>query len=76
MRIEEIANLLDNQPFIPFRLYLTDGSNYEIRHPEFILLTRYVIGIGILSNGHGRITDSIVRISPLHIVKIETLQPA
>jgi len=38
MRIEDLRNALKAQPFHPFRLHLTDGRMFEIRHPEFMFM--------------------------------------
>jgi hypothetical protein len=38
-----IEQFLSQQPFQPFRLSLTDRSAYEIRSPEGIRLTPYVL---------------------------------
>ncbi len=76
MNIDEIARLVKAEPFVPFRLCLSDGSSYEVKHPEFVLLSKSVIDLGIASSQTDPIADFIVRISPLHVVKIETLQPA
>lgn len=37
MRIEEVRNLLDVQPFQPFSLHLADGREISVRHREFIM---------------------------------------
>ena len=76
MNVEEIGRLVRAEPFLPFRVCLSDGSAYEVKHPDFVLLSRTVIDIGVGGTGNGRIAESIVRIAPLHIVKIETVQPA
>src|SRR6266571_3797240 len=34
MRADEIRQHLDADPFIPFRLCLSDGLSYEIQHPR------------------------------------------
>ena len=34
MRPEDLRNFLRQKPFRPFRVTLTDGRIYEIRHPE------------------------------------------
>jgi hypothetical protein len=33
---ETIREAKSNQPFRPFRLRLIDGTEYEVRHPDFI----------------------------------------
>ena len=37
MAPEELRDVLRHQPFEPFRLVMTDGEAYEIRHPDLAL---------------------------------------
>jgi hypothetical protein len=37
---DDIINFLHRRPFEPFRIHLTDGTTYEVRHPEFVLVGR------------------------------------
>lgn len=37
MRIEEVRNLLQAQPFQPFSLRLPDGREVSVRHRDFIM---------------------------------------
>jgi hypothetical protein len=77
MNVEDIAQLLAARPFVPFRMGLSDGSSYQVDHPESVLLTRHALDLGTgVHDLRSRVVDKIVRISPLHIVKVETLQPA
>ena len=40
MRPDDVLEYLRRQPFQPFRLHLTDGTTYEIRHPEMMKVGR------------------------------------
>ena len=73
MRPEDIRGLRDADPFVPFRLCLTDGKSYEVPHRDFLMILRMVIDVGIATDAASRIYDQIVRISPLHIVRVENL---
>jgi len=53
---------------------LTDGKSYDVPHRDFVLISRAVIDLGVTDDPATRIYDRIVRISPLHIVRIENLQ--
>ena len=48
MAPEELAAALRRRPFVPFRITLTEGSVYDIRHFELCMAGRRsaVIGIG------------------------------
>jgi len=73
MRPEELRVLLRRQPFIPMRLFLSDGTTYDIRHPEMALLTRSTIEIGIEEKPGRGIADEVVYCSLLHVVRVEDL---
>jgi hypothetical protein len=76
MRPEDLRELRDAQPFVPFRVCLTGGKSYDVPHRDFMMLSRTVIDIGVTADPASSIYDRIVRISPLHIVRIENLQAA
>jgi hypothetical protein len=76
MRPEAIRELKDAQPFVPFRICLTDGKSYDVPPRDFVMVARTVIDIGITSAPGSGIYDQIVRISPLLIVRVENLQAA
>ena len=76
MKPEEIREPCDANPFVPFRICLTDGNAYDVPHRDVVLVSRSVIDIGVTSNPTTRIYHQIVRTSPLHIVRIENLQAA
>jgi hypothetical protein len=37
---EQILARLRKQPFEPLRIFMSDGSNYEVRHPEPMFVLR------------------------------------
>ena len=38
MDFEMISEMLRAQPFVPFKFVLNDGSEHEVRNPDFCLL--------------------------------------
>jgi hypothetical protein len=59
---------------IPFRLVLTEGSAYEVRHPEQIMLARNLAVIGIPApTGEEDFFETTVLVDLFHIVKLEPL---
>ena len=75
MRPEELKALRDADPFVPFRICLTDGKTYDVPHRDFLMISRYLIDVGVASEDTG-IYDRIVHVAPLHIVRVEHLQAA
>jgi hypothetical protein len=60
------------QPFEPFRLFLSDGTTYDIRHPEMCMVGKKTIVVGIPSN-ETYVFDRSITISMLHIVRLEPI---
>jgi hypothetical protein len=42
----QLHHLLREQPFRPFRIYLSNGRSNDIRHPELVMVARTVAVIG------------------------------
>lgn len=40
MRVQDIRQARGAEPFRPFTLHLADGREFQIDHPEFILVSR------------------------------------
>ncbi len=53
MSPDGIRKLLRQQPFKPFRLVMSSGKEYEIRHPEMAMLLQndILVGVDITDNG-------------------------
>ena len=73
MRPEELRTLLRRRPFVPLLAHLTDGTSYQIRHPEMALLTRSTVEIGLEEKEGSGIADQVVYCSLLHIVRVENV---
>jgi hypothetical protein len=73
MRPEELRGLLNAQPFIPLRIHMTDGKTFDISHPEFVLILRSRVDIGIPQDSENGVLDRVEHCSLLHIVRVEEL---
>ena len=47
MTAEALRDGMQRRPFEPFRITMSSGDAYEIRHPEMAFLTRAEIIIGL-----------------------------
>ena len=70
MRAEDIRNHVRKQPFQPICLFLSDGSKYEVQHPEMMMVGRTEVVIGI-SAGNGDVFDRFAYCDPVHVTRIE-----
>jgi hypothetical protein len=64
--------LLTQRPFKPFRLVMSSGQTYEVRHPEMALLTKTDILVGIEETDDG-VPAEFKICSLLHVTTIEPL---
>jgi hypothetical protein len=47
MTLQAIRDLLTQQPFKPFRIVMSSGQTYEVRHPGMAMLTRTDVYVGV-----------------------------
>jgi len=72
MTTEAFRRLLKRQPFQPFRLVMSSGKSYDVRHPEMALVLRNDILVGIDVADDGLPAD--FDICPLfHVATVETI---
>ena len=77
MRPSDIRVFLQRQPFQPFRITLTDGRAYEVRHPEMAMVGRSSLVIGLPAPGDAEpVYDRFVTVSLLHVMQMEPLEAA
>jgi hypothetical protein len=75
VRPEDIREFVRKSPFQPFRITLTDGRTYDVRHPELAMVGRSAVAIGIPSADTAEpIYDRLVTVSLLHITQAEPLE--
>jgi hypothetical protein len=73
MTHEELHEAARRQPFEPFRVILTTGAAYDIRHPDLILVGRRSAVIGTTNEPDGTAYDRTVKVDLLHVVATEEL---
>jgi len=71
MRPTDLTELVRKQPFAPFRIHVTDGTRYDVRHPDriIVLRSRAVLAVG----GENGVPEQLEHVSLLHVVRIEEL---
>ena len=72
MTVQTFRNLLTDRPFKPFRVVMSSGKSYEVRHPEMAWLTKsdLLVGIDIEDDG---LPAEFKTCSLLHITAVEPL---
>jgi hypothetical protein len=75
MTVQTFRDLLQQRPFKPFRLVMSSGTTYEVRHPETAYLTRTALLVGIDEADDGIPADFRI-CSLLHVAAVEPLSVA
>jgi hypothetical protein len=77
MQAEDIRRWQVRQPFQPFRLSLTDGRTFDVRHPELILVSKRYVAVGLPDDPQGEpsVPERIAEIDVFHIISCEPLTP-
>jgi hypothetical protein len=75
MTLQTFQDLLRERPFRPFRLVMSSGQSYDIRHPEMALLTRtdLLVGTNVADDG---VPAEFKICSLLHVTAVEPLATA
>lgn len=72
MTANELRDALRRQPFEPFRVRLTTGQTYEIRHPEFAAVTQTSLFVG--EPHHDGFPERMIQRDLLHVVALEPVE--
>ena len=72
MTVQTFRELLTKRPFQPFRLVMSSGAAYEVRHPEMALLTRSDVLVGIDAEDDG-VPAEFKICSLLHVSAVEPI---
>ncbi len=74
MAPEELRGALRQQPFEPFRLVMTDGAGYEIRHPDLLLVGQRSATVGLTGDPTQTYYERTVKVDLLHVIRLEPLE--
>lgn len=67
----DIRILTQRKPFIPFRILTSDGTFYEVRHPDLVMIGLSSVAIGYPSERDPHSYEKMDIVSLRHIVRLE-----
>ena len=73
MSHEDLQARLGQRPFVPFRMVMTEGTSYDVRHPELFMLGRRSAVVGLAKHPEQTFYDTSVQVDLFHIVRLEPL---
>jgi hypothetical protein len=68
-----LRNLMNEQPFKPFRIHTRDGKSYDVTNHDNAMVTQNFIEVGIELNDDS-IPGMVARCAILHITNVEDLK--
>ena len=75
MTPQRIKELLSQEPFRPFRIFLSDGSSHIVPHPEFAWVYGARMFIGSPTNGSPDAVGPLKELAILHVTRVEERRP-
>ena len=72
----DLLRRVRQRPFSPFRLIVSEGATYDIRHPEKLMVARDSAVIGLQGAQEQDFYETTVLVDLLHVVRLEPLPVA
>jgi hypothetical protein len=77
MRPDDVLQRLRAKPFQPFRISMSDGHQFDVRHPEMAIVSRSTVLIGVPGpRGPDGPVERVVTCALVHITRMEALNGA
>src|SRR6516225_784959 len=73
MSADDLLQRIRERPFRPFVVVTTDGTKYEVRHPEMLMPGRRTVTIGVPDDPVTPVYDQQVILFMLHLQRLEFL---
>ena len=73
MSPNDLSRSIRLEPFVPFRICLTDGTHYDVPHPEMIFLGVRTNMVFSTDRDGSNFADVPIKIDNLHITRIVRL---
>jgi hypothetical protein len=73
----DLLQAVRRRPFTPFRIEVSDGSTYDVRHPELVMVGLGSVTIGIRASEQPQpVYERVETVSLGHVVKLIPLDTA
>ena len=73
MAPQEILKFKIKEPFQPFRLYMSDGSIYDVMDPFQVHVDMLSVSVGVKPDEETGVYARSIYLSPNHVTRIEPL---
>jgi hypothetical protein len=73
---QELRDALRQQPFEPFRLVMSEGEGYDIRHPDLLWIGQWTAMVGLTGDPAKTFYERAVKVDLAHVIRLEPLAAA
>ena len=73
MRPEDVREHLAKQPFEPFRIFMSDGATFDVRHQDMCLIGRSAVQVVIPDTRRSWMYERLAHCALMHITRIEPM---
>jgi hypothetical protein len=74
---EDLWSWRRRRPFEPFRICLTDGTTYDVKHPELVMVGRRTAVVGVCdTETQPPLYDRAATVALMHVVRLEPIAAA
>jgi len=76
MSADELRDSLRQKLFEPFRIVLSDGATYDVRHPDLLWVGQRSAYVGLTGQPGQTLFERAVKLDLLHVTQIVPLDAA
>jgi hypothetical protein len=73
MRPDELLAFVRARPFAPLRLHCTDGTTYDVHHPDQVIVLRGRVDVAVGADCETGAAERVDRVSLPDVVRVEQL---
>ena len=73
MPANELLRMLRSKPFVPFRMHVSEGMVYEIRHPEMVIVMAAAAIVAFPDPANEEMASGWELVDLRHIIRLEPL---
>jgi hypothetical protein len=73
LRPEDILARMQEHPFRPVRIIVSEGLRHDIYHPDLVLVGQRDLIIGFPASENASLYDRTVRVALIHVVALEDI---
>lgn len=69
----ELLRLIQQRPIVPFRLHVSGGTVYDVRHPDLVIVTIGFVVIGYPDPEHQGMALTADIVNRDHVIRVEPI---